>query len=251
MKMIRAEKRDQVVVLKLDRGVTNPINLKLLQEMAKILRMMRYDTDSRAVVLTSSNEKFFSIGFDIPELIELGRNGFLKFYRAYNRICMDLYAFPKPIVAAITGHAIAGGCILALCCDYRFIAQGRKLMGLNEVKLGVPVPYPGDCMLRELVGARAARDMLDSGEFYEPEQLLAMGVVDGVAPLEDVLPAAIERAATLGACPHQAYALIKRNRGAPVEAQVNKRLEERQRAFVDLWFSDEARERLKEAVKKF
>ena len=73
---------------------------------------------------------------------------------------------------------------MALCCDYRFIAEGRKLMGLNEVKLGVPVPYLGDCILRHLVGARHARDIMDTGDFYHPEVLLQMGMVDQALPLE-------------------------------------------------------------------
>lgn len=77
---------------------------------------------------------------------------------------LALYTLPKPVVAAITGHAIAGGCILALCCDYRFISEGRKLMGLNEVKLGVPVPYLADRVLHALVGTRYAREIIESGE---------------------------------------------------------------------------------------
>jgi enoyl-CoA hydratase/carnithine racemase len=205
----------------------------------------------RSLVLGSSNDKFFSIGFDIPQLFDLHREDFRFFYRAFNRMCLDLYTLPKPTVAAITGHAIAGGCILALCCDYRFIAQGRKLMGLNEIKLGVPVPYVADCVLRHLVGVRNGRDMMDTGEFYAPEQLLHVGVVDRVWPLEQVLPQAVEKAGLVGALPQEAFATIKRNRVEVVEAQVLARSEERERFFVERWYSDEARERLREAMEKY
>ena len=135
MKMIGVEYHDQVAIVRLDRPATNAINLQLVDELAEALEGVKRDADVRSLVLTSSNDKFFSIGFDIPQLFDLTREDFRSFYQAFNRMCLDLYTLPKPTVAAITGHAIAGGCILTLCCDYRFIAQGRKLMGLNEIML--------------------------------------------------------------------------------------------------------------------
>jgi enoyl-CoA hydratase/carnithine racemase len=202
-------------------------------------------------MLGSSNEKFFAIGFDIPQLFDLSRQDFESFYRAFNRLCLGLYTLPKPTVAAITGHAIAGGCILALCCDYRFIAAGRKLMGLNEIKLGVPVPYLADCLLRCIAGVRNAREIAESGEFYQPAESLQMGMVDRVLPLEQVLPDAIEKARSLGALPQEAYAIIKRNRVEEVETRVLTHLEDKMQLFLERWYSDATRERLREAVARF
>jgi enoyl-CoA hydratase/carnithine racemase len=210
--MIQLEIDAGIATAKLNRGVTNALDLELLNALSDTLRRLQPDPDVHALVLASANDKFFSIGFDIPQLLKLPQEVFRVFYQTFNRTCMDLYTFPKPTVAAITGHAIAGGCILALCCDYRFIAQGRKLMGLNEIKLGVPVPYPADCILRHLIGVRNARDVLDSGEFYQPEQLHSIGLVDQILPPERVLSASIEMARTLGGLPQTAFAMIKRNR---------------------------------------
>ncbi|MEE9618493.1 MAG: enoyl-CoA hydratase/isomerase family protein, partial [Anaerolineae bacterium] len=238
-------------IIKLDRGVTNTIDLQLVEELSETLQGVTHDPGVHSLVLGSSNERFFSIGFDIPQLFGLARQDFKFFYQTFNRVCMDLYTLPKPTIAAITGHAIAGGCILALCCDYRFIAQGRKLMGLNEIRLGVPVPYLADCVLRHIVGVRYARDIMDIGEFYQPEESLQMGIVDQVLPLEQVLPKSVEKARLLGGSPQEAFAMIKRNRVERVEAQVLTRLEEKERFFVDRWYSDEARERLREAMEKF
>ncbi len=251
MDMIGVEYRDRVAIVRLDRPVTNGLNRQLVGELAEALEGVKRDGDVHGLVLASSNDKFFSIGFDIPQLFDLTREDFRSFYQAFNRMCLDLYTLPKPTVAAITGHAIAGGCILALCCDYRFIAQGRKLMGLNEIKLGVPVPYVADCVLRHLVGVRNGRDMMDSGEFYGPDELSRMGVVDQAWPLEQVLPQAVEKAGLLGALPQRAFAMIKRNRVEAVEARILARLEERERFFVDRWYADEARGRLREAMEKF
>jgi enoyl-CoA hydratase/carnithine racemase len=251
METIRKESQDGVAVVTSSRGTTNAINRQSVDELTGILRQIRDDPDTRGAVLTSSNEKFFSIGFDIPQLFELSREEFGSFFRAYNRLCIDLYVLPKPIVVAITGHAIAGGCILALCCDYRFIAEGRKLMGMNEIKLGVPVPYPIDCIFRQLVGLRIAREVSDSGDFYPPEKLIEMGMVDRILPADQVLPKSIEKARLLGSYPREAFALIKRNRTETVEAQVLARLKEKEEYFIECWYSDQVRKRLKEAMEKF
>ncbi|UCG90665.1 MAG: enoyl-CoA hydratase/isomerase family protein [Candidatus Heimdallarchaeota archaeon] len=249
--MISIEVSETVGILKLNRGITNAINLELVNELTINLQKMRQDSDIRSIVLTSSNEKFFAIGFDIPELIKLSLEDFKVFYRSYNRLCLDLYSFPKPTIVAITGHAIAGGCILALCCDYRIIGEGRKLMGLNEIKLGVPVPYPGDCILRQIVGPRNAQEITYTGDFYPSEKLLQMGMVDKVVPLKQVRNEAIDKAKLLGSSSQGAFAMIKHNRIEIVEAQILKRLTEKEQSFLKHWFSAEARNQLEEAIKKF
>ena len=251
METIRTENRDGVAVVTLNRGTTNAINRKVVDELTETLRRLKDDPESHGLVLASANEKFFSIGFDIPQLFELSREEFGSFFRAYNRLCIDLYVLPKPIVVAIPGHATAGGCILALCCDYRFIAEGRRLMGMNEIKLGVPVPYPIDCIFRQLVGFRTARDVSDSGDFYPPEKLIEMGMVDRILPAEQVLPKSMEKARLLGSYPRDAFAMIKRNRTETVEAQILARLKEREEFFIECWYSDGVRKRLKEAMQRF
>ena len=96
-----------------------------------------------------------------------------------------------------------------------------------------------------------ARDMMDAGEFYQPEELLQMGVVDQVLPLEQVLPKSIEKARLLGGLPQEAFAMIKRNRVGTVEAEILTHLEEKEQFFIECWYSDEARERLRKAMEKF
>jgi len=248
---ISLETQDKVAILRLDRGITNSMNLELVRELGESMSKLRIDPGVQALVLTSVNDKFFSIGLDIPGLFSLPREEFAFFYSFFNQMCLELYTFRKPTVAAITGHAIAGGCILALCCDYRYMAAGRKLMGLNEIKLGVPVPFPADCILRNLIGARLARDVMDSGEFYPPEELLRMGMVDRVIPGEQLLSEAIDKAQALTSVSSEAFALIKRNRVDRLEARIRSRLEDRERQFVELWYSEEARQLLKEAISKF
>ena len=249
--MIQIEHHDSVAVVKLARSTTNALNLQLITELQESLQKVNQDPDVHGIVISSSNEKFFCIGLDIPQLYNLSEKDFMTFYQAFNQVQIDLYTVPKPTVAAVTGHAVAGGCILALCCDYRYISEGRKFMGLNEIKLGVPIPYPADCILRNVVGTRIARDIVESGEFYLPDQSLKMGLVDCVLPLEDVLPKSIEKARILGALPSKAFASIKRSRVEQVEAQIREHLTEKEELFTKLWFSEEAREQLGKAIEKF
>ncbi|MCP4676643.1 MAG: enoyl-CoA hydratase/isomerase family protein [Deltaproteobacteria bacterium] len=250
MAPIGTEKTEAVCIITLARGVTNPIDLALVTALSNELDSIENDSTIRSVVLTG-NSKFFSIGFDIPALIELDRQGMGLFFGAMDRLSLRLYAFPKPTVIAMTGHAIAGGCILAICGDYRYISEGRKLMGLNEIKLGLPVPYPADRILDQVVGARHAREIMESGDFYESEQSMKMGLVDKMLPGEQVLPAAVEKARTLGRMPTEAFRRIKGNRVEPTRDLILAALDERKEAFLDFWFSKGTQALLRDAAKNF
>jgi enoyl-CoA hydratase/carnithine racemase len=251
MAMVEIEEHKNVTVLRMTNGVTNPINLDFVKEISDNLKTLKEDSSVEGVVLTGNNDKFFSIGFDLPTLYKQEKNEIRTFYVAYNRLSLLLYTYPKPTVAALTGHAIAGGCILALCCDYRVIGSGRKLMGLNEIKLGLPVPYPGDIILKEIIGTRYAQMIMEMGEFYGPEELMQMGMVNQIEKQKMVLDKAIEQAKLLGDYPNQAFSMIKRNRVDRVKELILKDLDEKENYFLKCWFSDETRKLLKEAKKKF
>lgn len=248
---ITIEHQNQVAIIKLNGGVTNAINGELVLALDSVLQRLAADHDVRGLVLTSANNKFFSIGLDIPQLITLDEKDFRSFYQAYNQLCLRLLTISKPLLAAITGHAIAGGCILGLVCDYRFIAEGRKLIGLNEIKLGVPVPYVADCMLRQLVGYRNARDMMNSGGFLEPDEALKLGLVDRIVPLEDLVSQSIAKVRALSADSLEAFALIKSSRVRAVEREITAQLSDREDAFIMRWYSHDARERLQDAIAKY
>lgn len=249
--MIDIEREGDVAILKLNRSITNPLDLKILWVISEKLGELKNDTLVKSIVLTSANNKFFSIGFDIPELYELDKSEMKDFYTTFNKLSIDIYTFPKPTVAAISGHAIAGGCILTLCCDYRIISEGKKFMGLNEIKLGLPVPYPADCVLRDIVDTRTARDIMEEGEFYLPEKSLEIGIVDQVVPLAEVIPRSVEKAKQMGEMPQEAFKIIKQNRVENVKARILENLAEREQLFFNRWYSDDARKLLKEAIAKF
>lgn len=251
MNYTEVQHHGDVAVLFLTRGTTNALNLALINDLLDSLKSVEEEENAGSLVLASDNDKFFSIGFDIPELLSLDREGLKEFYTTFNRLSMELYTLPKPTVAAITGHAIAGGCILTLCCDHRIIAQGRKFTGLNEIKLGLPVPFPADCILRQIVGDRNARNIMEEGEFYLPERSAELGMVDEVVPQEEVMSRAKDKAGVLGAMSREAFGIIKHNRVEDVKSKIMRKLKEREQLFFDCWFSEETQSLIKEAAAKF
>ncbi len=249
--MIDLERHGTVAVVRLQRNVTNALSPELIGELSSTIERIAHDPATQAVVLTSASDKFFSIGWDIPQLYALEQEEFRRFFRSFRDAGVALYSLDKPTVAAITGHAIAGGYILALCCDHRIIAEGRTLVGLNEVKLGVPVPFFADCILRDTVGGRVAREVMEAGDFFSAEIALARGLVDRVLPRRQVVADAVEAAGAMGALPREAFAAIKRTRVERIVREVAGDRDERDRVFIDLWYSSATRARLADAMARF
>jgi enoyl-CoA hydratase/carnithine racemase len=122
---------------------------------------------------------------------------------------------------------------------------------LNEIKLGVPVPYVADCILRKLIGHRLARDVMDSGGFLEPEEAQRLGIVDRILPVEEVVTQSIDKARELSSDSMEAFALIKSARVYALEREITAQLAEREDAFIKCWFSEDARMHLKDAISKY
>ncbi|MHA1995179.1 MAG: enoyl-CoA hydratase/isomerase family protein [Candidatus Hodarchaeales archaeon] len=249
--MLKISTKNKIAIIELDKGTTNAISPALVSDLRKKLREMSFENEIRAIILTSSNTKFFSIGLNIPELYELSKEDFTQFYSSFNELCIELYSYPKPVLAMINGHAIAAGCILALCCDYRFISQGKKLMGLNEIKLGVPIPYPALQMLENMIGSEQTKEFVYTGEFLSPESLLELGIVDKIYPLDELLECSLNKCLSLIENPSVAFTKIKLDLKMPIVNHIKTRLESHIESFVDSWYSEETRVLLKDAIKKF
>ena len=251
MEAIQYTERAGVAVVTLNHGVTNAINAQVIREIGEILQRIKENDDVHGLVITSANAKFFSIGFDLPEVYPLSQKAFSAFFHRYNLLSLDLYTFPKPVVSAITGHATAGGCIIALCTDFRLMTEGRSLIGVNEAKLGLPVTSLADRLLRNLIGGPLARDVICRGDLYSPEAALKMGMIDEVLPLEEVVPAAIKKIEDLVAVSPAAFAIGKTYRVRSNVAQVRATAKEDEQRFITQWFSPAARQQLGEALKQY
>jgi len=242
------EAYDSLAIMRLNNGVTNAISPALVEDLSVAVKQV--EGQFHGAVL-AGGDKFFSIGFDLPALLKLDREGVTKFFYNFNRAAFDLFTMPLPTACAIAGHATAGGNILALTCDYRFAAAGKKLIGLNEVKLGVPVPYLADLILRQVVGDRAATEMLYRGELMPASESEQIGLVDEVLPQDKVEGRALEKVAELAALPQTAFEAIKANRVEAIRIRYEENYKLKHETFLNCWFTEQTQRLLAEAAKKF
>jgi len=248
MKNLLLEDHGTAALLRLHHGVTNAIGGEVLEDLKSGL--MEAKRRYRGLVL-AGNPKFFSIGLDLPQLLMLDRRGMEAFWNRYEDSVLELYSLPLPTACAITGHANGGGAILALACDFRFIAGGRKLISLNEVKIGLPVPYLADMMLRQIAGDRTAVRLEYLSEFVMPEDARAAGLVDEICPAAEVEDRALARIKAITALPPFGFPLTKMHRVKDIRARFLADRKDVNAAFLDCWFSPPVQELLKEACQKF
>jgi enoyl-CoA hydratase/carnithine racemase len=248
MSKVKIEAHDDVAILRLSNGVTNAISPALVDDLANALDQAKKEFKG---FILAGGTKFFSIGFDLPALLQLDRPAMADFYFKFNQTAMDFYTAPVPTACAIAGHAIAGGTILALTADFRLASSGRKLMGLNEVKIGVPVPFLADLMLRQIVGDRAATQLNYRGEFLEPEQAKKIGLLDDICPAEQLDQKTIEIVADLAELPPHGFKLIKTNRVEEIHLRFKEKSKVKITMFLDCWYNPAAQELLKKAAEKF
>lgn len=245
MSLVRAERRGEVAILTLDRPRANAFTPDLLGELA---RAIADGADAGAIVLTSSVPGLFSAGWDLPYLIAQDRKAFEDFVFSYCEVIRQIFALPMPVVAALPGHAIAGGLILAATADERIAAEGRGEVGLSEVLLGVPVPACLLEILRHAFGSRATERLAVTGENLSFERALAAGLIDRLIPAESLLAEAVARAGFLAGRPREAHAAIKHRSRAAAMARFDQA--RGGDPFADFWFSADAQSRIAALVAK-
>ena len=177
---------NDVVELALARAPVNALNPDLCSQLADAVRGSI--ADGAGGIVLSGGPKVFSAGLDVPHLLGLGddraavRDAWARFFDAVRAIGES----PVPVVAAIAGHAPAGGCVLALCCDYRVMAEGPFRIGLNETQVGLVAPEGIQHLLRRVVGAYRAERMLIAGEMVDSARAFEIGLVDELAAIDAV-----------------------------------------------------------------
>lgn len=233
-------------MVKLARPKANAMDRTMLDELFAAVGDLAACEDVRAVVLASEQPKFFSSGFDVNEVFRLDRPSMTHFFGRFLDLVGKLHNLPKPTIAAINGHAFAGGAVIALACDFRIMAEGPFGFALNEINLGIAVTPGLIHLAREAVGPHA-RSIVLAGETVTPARAREIGLAYELTAPEEVLPKSKKLAATLAEKPPAAYALAKRWFNKPFDDRPNLD------AFVEQWFSPECvsqRTALTESMKK-
>lgn len=200
-------------------------------------------------IVLSGAPGMFSAGLDLPALLALDKAAISVFWHDFVGLIRMLADMPIPVAAAITGHSPAGGAVLALCCDYRVMAEGRYKIGLNEVRVGLPLPAVLFEALTLVVGRRKAALLGGEGVLLEPQQALAARFVDELAGPENVVPQARQWLESVLALPAHAYGETRRRARAPLrKVMADATAAPAIDAIVDSWFHDETQANLHRVV---
>ena len=192
MNTIKVNIKDKIAILTLDRGRSNAINSEMVSELYQMVSNIGKDDNIAGLILTGK-EGFFSAGLDLIELYDYDEERIRAFWIDFLNLVTAMVSFKKPMITAISGHSPAGGCVLALCSDYRVMAEGKYIIGLNEVPVGIIVPQTIFHLYAFWLGnAQAYRFMLE-GKLMGTEVALAAGLIDELVKPESILYAAERR----------------------------------------------------------
>lgn len=189
--MIERTRHEDIHELRLARPPVNALNPELCARLVETLAGAVAD-GARGIVLCGGPGAF-SAGLDVPHLLTLDARGVRAAWQGFIDAARALAQSPVPVVAALNGHAPAGGCVLALCCDWRVMAEGPFTIGLNETQVGIAIPPGIMQLLQRTVGPRRAEAVLVPGQMVESEQALQIGLVDELAGIDHVVTRAMAR----------------------------------------------------------
>ena len=209
MPVVRLEKSDAVGHIILDRPPANSYDKAFLDDLSLAIDEVRFDAAIKAIVVRSASEKFFSAGADVKMFASTDADYQSAFVIHANEIMSKFERTAKVVVAAINGHCLGGGLEIALCCDFRFAAEGAYNIGLPEVTLGVLPGTGGTQRLPRLIGRQKALDLMLRGAAVQPAQAKELGIVDELFPAAELLAKTSEYAAKLATGPTLAIGKIK------------------------------------------
>jgi enoyl-CoA hydratase len=205
--VIERDDVDDIAVVRLAHGKVNALDLELCEAIARTFAEIDAGP-SRAIVLTGSG-RTFSAGVDLWRLLDAGAAYSKAFLPALVEAFEAVFGAGKPVVAAVNGHAVAGGCILVSGCDRRLMAAGCGRIGVTELPVGVPFPVSALEILRFALGTQRTREAVLVGATYEPEAAVARGYLDEVVPPERLLVEAVATARRLASVPADTYRFTK------------------------------------------
>ena len=221
----------------------NALNDPLMRALSSALAELRED-GAPPVLVRSSHGALFCPGWDLKVLAGVERDRVADALGRFNRLIFDLFSYPGPTAAAIEGHAVAGGCLLALCCDLRVMAAGQPRIGLSELNLGVPVPAPSLVMLRDRLAANVVEELVVGGDGCNAERARGLGVVHRTAEPGLVRAKTEQELVRLASKPQHAFAATKRFLLGESWRRMSEPSLSDDETFLDCWFSDETQKRI-------
>jgi enoyl-CoA hydratase len=246
--MIESANFDGVAVLTMQHGKANALDIDFCNALTDRFAALR-TADSKAVVLAGTG-RIFSTGVDLKRLSAGGAAYVRDFLPSLHRLYETIFFHPKPVVAAINGHAIAGGCILACCADRRLMARDAGRIGVTELLVGVPFPALAFEILRFAVPARVLPEVTYSGATYATDAALDRGWVDELAEPAELIEDAIAVALELAEISPAAFAQTKAQMRGPVAERFAIGGAITDKAVTDIWCAGETLARVRDYVER-
>ncbi|WP_163712618.1 enoyl-CoA hydratase/isomerase family protein [Mangrovibacterium lignilyticum] len=245
MNFISVSKNEGIATITLQRGKVNAINEVVVAELDECLSDLEIDPEINSIILTGQG-KFFSFGFDIPEFLSFSKDDFAQFLTQFTNLYTRVFLFPKPIIAALNGHTMAGGCMLASACDWKIMVSGKSKIALNEIGFGSSVLAGSVEMLGYCAGWKNAEKVLFSGSMYMAEEALTLGMIDQVSTEEELTSEAEAKARELGKKDATAFNSIKKLLREPVAERMVNREKASIQEVCAIWYSPKTRENLQQ-----
>jgi enoyl-CoA hydratase len=241
--MIARSQHEDVLTLRLVHGKVNALDVELLDAMARELDGVAEDV--RALVLTGTGS-VFSAGVDLFRITRDGADYVRRFLPLLARVLRTLFAFPRPVVAAVNGHAVAGGCVIALAADVRLMAEGDGTIGLPELLVGVPFPTAALEVVRFAVPGERLESLIYTGRTLAAREALEAGLVDEVVAPGDLLNRAQAVARRLALIPPPVYRLTKQALRAEALERIEQAGDLPDRAALEVWSAAETHAHIRE-----
>jgi enoyl-CoA hydratase/carnithine racemase len=230
---VRLEVADGVGTIRLDRPKMNAISIQVQDELTAVAAEATERDDVKAVVVYGG-ERVFAAGNDVKEMVDMSYTDMVKRSGPLQAAVTAVARIPKPVVAAITGYALGGGCELALAADFR-IAADNATLGQPEVLLGIIPGAGGTQRLSRLVGPSTAKDIIFTGRFVKADEALRIGMVDRLVPAEDVYAEAVAWAGQFAGAASYAVRAAKEAIDRGLEADLDTGLEIERQQFAALF----------------
>ncbi|GAB3971407.1 enoyl-CoA hydratase-related protein [Plantactinospora veratri] len=246
--LVRVDINEGIGTIRLDRPPMNALNTQVQEELRAAAGTVSADPDVRAVIVYGG-EKVFAAGADIKEMADMSYVDMAERAADLSSALGALARIPKPVVAAITGYALGGGCELALACDWRVVAEDAKL-GQPEIKLGIIPGAGGTQRLARLVGPARAKDLIMSGRMVDAAEALRIGLADRVAPADRVYAEAVALVRPYLTGPAQALRAAKQAVDGGLEMDLGSGLAWESQLFAALFATDDRREGMAAFVEK-
>ncbi len=244
--MIELTHHADIAILRMAHGKANAMSTEFCRGLTARLDELR-TTPARAVILTGTG-RIFSAGVDLPRLIEGGVPYIREFLPALNEMLAAVFSYPKPVVAAINGHAIAGGCVLACAADRRLMAKEAGRIGVTELLVGVPFPAAAMEIMRNATAPQYFELGIFSGATFTPEEAAVRGLIDEIVEPEELQPRALSAAMALAALSPEAFALSKRQTRQPSLERLERDGRRIDDEVTQIWCAHDTLDRIREYV---